>query len=196
MTDWNCSPELMERIRASITPIETDTPLSQVLMEDFPEDCSNLPIAGGWGYSQGDAILFVLDRFRPGLPLHFIPLEKKIALKVIYEELIVFRPEADRFSGINMELKFQTLKQDVGRKYDCLTFGITCWSDLHWQQLKTEFEENDFGTRAGFDLEKHAAKRNASQVQYERILWFDITDVFDADQKRQRGYSLGSGPSA
>jgi hypothetical protein len=64
------------------------------------------------------------------------------------------------------------------RKYDVLDLSITCWSDLHWNQLKQEWEENDLGMRHGFDREAHAAKHDASQVKYERQLWFDITEVF------------------
>jgi hypothetical protein len=147
-----------------------------------------LPISGGWGYTQADAIVFVLDQFRPGMPVNFTSLEYHIAQKVIYEELIIFQSKGDRFSGIKMEPTFQALKEDAGRKYDCLTFDVTCWSELHWDQLKEEWEENDNGSRPGFDLENHTAKRNASQVQYERTLWFDITDVFDADRKRLSAY--------
>ena len=38
-------------------------------------------------------------------------------------------------------------------------------------------------------LEEHSAKRSTSQVRYERTLWFDITEVFDANEKRLSGYS-------
>ena len=165
MTKWDVSPEAMAKVRSSIRPIETDMPLRQVLAEDFPRDCMNLPISGGWGYTQANAIVFVLDQFRPGMPVNFVSLERHIALKVVYEELIIFRSKDDRFSGISMELKFQALTEDAGRKYDCLKFNVTCWNDLHWDQLKAEWEENDFSTRPGFDLEEHTAKRSASQVQ-------------------------------
>jgi hypothetical protein len=50
---------------------------------------------------------------------------------------------------------------------------------LHWDQLKWEWEANDFGMLPGFDQEAHAARRESSRVQYEREFWFDITDVFD-----------------
>jgi hypothetical protein len=178
--DWNASADLMADIRASIQPVQTDVPLRQVLAEDFPSDCSNLPIAGGWGYVQADAIVFVRDRF-PMVPSNpdFVSLEYHIAQKIIYEELIIFRPKGQAFSGIHLDRDSQRLIEDRGRMYDQLEFTITCWSDCHWDQLKSEWEENAFGTRPGFDRDAHLAKRDESQVRYERELWFDITDVFD-----------------
>jgi hypothetical protein len=50
-----------------------------------------LPILGGWGYTQTEAITFVRREFpRPSAP-DFVELEYHIAQKIIYEELIIFR---------------------------------------------------------------------------------------------------------
>jgi hypothetical protein len=179
MTTWNASADLMAKILASIQPIQTNKPLREVLTQDFPRDCSNLPISGGWGYTQSDAIVFVRNQFLIPTAPDFVPLEYHIAQKIIYEELIIFRPKDDRFSGINLQLNAQKMIEDVGRKYDVLQFNISCWSDWHWDQLKQEWEENDFGVRPGFDRDAHALKRDSSQVRYQREFWFDITDVFE-----------------
>ena len=177
--EWDARPELIAEVVASILPVRTDAALSKVLAEDFPRDCSNLPISGGWGYSQADAIAFVRHRFSiPSAP-DFVPLEYHIAQKIIYEELIICRPKDYRFSGITKTRKKQLLFEDGGKKYDCLEFLISCWSDWHWDQLKREWEANDFGMRPGFDREAHAAKRESARVQYQREFWFDISDVFD-----------------
>jgi hypothetical protein len=61
--EWNTSPEMMAETRASIVPVRTDAALRKVLAEDFPRDCSNLPISGGWGYTRADAITFIRDQF-------------------------------------------------------------------------------------------------------------------------------------
>ena len=177
--EWNTSPQLMAQVLASIQPVRLDVPLLQVLAEDFPQDCLNLPISGGWGYTQSDAIVFVRDKFPNPAATNFVSLEYHIAQKVIYEELIVTRPKDYRFSGITLDLKMQSLIDDHTRKYDHLALSIGCWSDWHWEQLKDEWEKNDFGKRAGFDLKAHDAKRDASQVRYDREFWFDITEVYD-----------------
>jgi hypothetical protein len=132
MIDWDCSPELMDRLRSSITPIETDAPLSQVLMEDFPNDCSNLPISGGWGYSQSDAIIFVRSKFPSDVDArNFVLLEYHIANMIVYEELIVFREKHDRFSGIDLRPGIQALIPEGDRQFDRLDFRIGCWSNQH-----------------------------------------------------------------
>ena len=120
--------------------------------------------------------MFVRDQL--SVPTDFASLECHIVRKIIYEELIIHRPEDYRFSGIDLQLIVQRLIKDSERRYDLLKFNISCWSDWHWDQLKQEWEENDFGKRPGFDREAHAAKRDASRVRYEREFWFDITEVF------------------
>lgn len=179
MTKWDAGADLMEKIRASIEPVETEESLQEVLKQDFPRDCANLPISGGWGYSKADAIVFVRKAFPVPAVADFVSAEYHIAQKIIYEELIIFRPKDYCFSGIDLKRNSQRLIEDGGRRYDILDFEISCWSDWHWEQLKQEWEDNDFGMRPGFDREAHAAKRNASQVRYGRQLWFDITEVFD-----------------
>jgi hypothetical protein len=185
MTRWDTSAATMASIRDTIQPIQTDKALCEVLTNDFPRDCSNLPIAGGWGYVQADAIIMVRDEFSsPQAARDFVALEYHIAQKIIYEELIIFRPKDFRFSGIEMKISKQGLRssEDGSRRYDVLDFAVTCWSDWHWEQLKQEWEENDFGEHPNFSKEAHAGKRSASRIVYERKLWFDITDVFELKQ--------------
>jgi hypothetical protein len=161
-------------------------PLRQVLAEDFPRDCTGLPIAGGWGYSQSEAITFVRGKFPNQASPDFVSLEYHIAQKIIYEELIICRAtKGDQFSGITLKLERQRTSVLGGKTYDCLKFGVSCWHDWHWEQLKAEWELNDFGIRPGFDQAAHAAKREAARVTYERELWFDITDVFGGPEVRR-----------
>jgi hypothetical protein len=151
MTDWDCSPELMDKFRSSITPIQTDTPLYQVLMEDFPNDCSNLPISGGWGYSQSDAIILIRSKFPSDVAARdFVSLEYHIVKKIVYQELIVFREEGNRFSGISVDPDRTALLREDERIFDRLDFRIACWRDWHWDWLKQDWEQN--GQRDDFDL--------------------------------------------
>jgi hypothetical protein len=177
----------MAEISASIAPVRTDAALRKVLAEDFPEDCANLPIQGGWGYNQEDAIVFVRSMFPVPQSAAFIPFEKHIVEKILYEELIIFRPKNYRFTGISHSLKSQRLVQNGDKMYDRLDFVISCWTEWHWDQLIRVWKENDLGMRPGFDEIAHAAKSAASMVQYEREFWFDITDVFNhAEPKNEK----------
>jgi len=177
--EWDASPERMADLRRSIDPILTDIPLREVLAQDFPRDCTSLPISGGWGYTQREAIIFLRNHFPTPLAPDFVRLEYHIVQKIIYEELIIYRAKDSRFSGTGLKLKSQQLVTDGDKKYDCLNFTVSCWSDFHWDSLKKECEDNDCGQRHGFDLIGHMAKRQAAQIDYERQFWFDITDVFD-----------------
>jgi hypothetical protein len=194
---WNASPELMRKISASIRSVETEVPLRQALAEDFPKDCADLPISGGWGYTQATAIAFVLSQFSsPIYARNFISLEYHVAQKIIYEELIIFRPEKYRFSGITMDLKRQSLIVSDERKFDRLEFEVACWSDWHWEQLKAEWEANENGQCAGFNLQAHEEKRDASHVRYERELWFDITEVFLTGEAQRQSRIIARAISA
>jgi hypothetical protein len=177
--EWDTSPERIAALRQSIRLVLTDVPLRQALSEDFPQDCANLPIAGGWGYTQREAIIFIREQFPRPSATNFVGLEYHIAQKIIYEELIIFRAKDDRFSGIDVQRKSQELIMESDKLYDRLDLIVSCWSDAHWEGLKTEWEENDFGRRPGFDVEDHLTRRDAAQVRYERQFWFDITDVFE-----------------
>jgi hypothetical protein len=176
---WDASPELMSDIRNFITPVRAVETFREVLSHDFPRECSNLPISGGWGYMQNDAIKFVRDLFPASRPVDFVSLEYLIAQKLIYEELIVFQPRGRKFSGIDIQRSAQALIEDRGITYDRLEFTVSCWSEWHWDQLKKEWEDNDFGKHPNFDQTLHAAKRDASQLKYDRELWFDITEVWN-----------------
>ena len=154
----------------------------QVLAEDLPRDCANLPITGGWGYTRQQAIVFVRDQFpNPSSP-NFVSLEYLIAMKIAYEELIICRSKNDRFSEIRMTPTRQQLINDGERCFDCLDFDISCWHDWHWYQLKHEFEEQDIPNRTKEEQQAHFTKKAEAMIVYKRQFWFDITDVHEPSQ--------------
>lgn len=153
--------------------------LGTALSKHFPQDCANLSISGGWGYTQTSAIVLLKTDSELPFMSSFVPIEYHIADKIVYEELIIFRPKGYKFSGIRKSLKRQSLMTVGSRKFDKLQFAVTCWSDWHWEQLKDEWEANDFGNHPGFDRAVHEAKRRASQINYDREFWFDISEVFN-----------------
>lgn len=175
---WDTSASTMDRLRARIVPVRHPDALRNVLAQDFSRDCTELPISGGWGYSQDEAIRFERDKFPIPQAADYVGFEYHIVQKLLYEELIIFQPKGAAFSGIDHRRKSQQLLGLDGRYYDKLVFEIDCWSDYHWELLKQDWEENDYGQRPGFDLPKHTAKRDAARISYEREFWFDVTEVF------------------
>jgi len=102
----------------------------EILAEDF-KSLGTMPIRGGWGYTMTDAV--VIDKNDPivqkGMPFDGVGLEYLFVEKRIYEELIIFRPENDRFSGIEWKCLKQRLTHSKDRSFDVLTFEVTALPD-------------------------------------------------------------------
>ena len=188
---WDTSERTMAAVRSMIRPIRTDQSLRNVLSEDFPSSSVDMPIGGGWGYTKESAIVFLHDLFPMALQIDIVPIEYHIVRKISYEELIIFQNSEQKFSSIDWQLVNHRRIGDGACLYEALTFEITCWSDFHWEQLKKDWEENDFGRRPGFDLDAHNAKREESRLRYQREFWFDISQVVVTDDHRQSVHALG-----
>lgn len=149
----------------------------EILEADFKALRSGFPICGGWGYSRADAC--IIDKNDPvvdqSIPFNGVALEYVFVEKRIYEELIIFRPKGDQFSGIQWNLLEQRLISDLGKCYDYLRFEVRCWHERDWDELKAEYEGPNGATSPTFDLEAHIAKRGQRECRFEREYWFDIS---------------------
>jgi hypothetical protein len=154
--------------------IRTNESLREVLAADFAKD---VPIRGGWGYSVAEAV--IIDKNDPtvprGLPFDGVGLEYFIVEKRIYEELIVFRDEGDRFSGIEWKLLSQRVLDHCNRTYDHLVFEVTALRDSDWAELKVEWEGAEGCRSPTFDRQAHLAERERRKIRYEAEFWFDIS---------------------
>ncbi|MBV2235314.1 MAG: hypothetical protein KUL75_07180 [Sterolibacterium sp.] len=161
-------------------PIKTEESPREILATDFNSPPGGLPIRGGWGYSQEDAC--VIDKndplVDPSLPFNGVGVEYIFVEQRIYEEMIIFRPEGERFSGIEWELQMKSTVRKEGRIFDNLVFEITAFSDEDWEELRAEFEEPNGYEHPAFDSEAHERKRQEKMVRFTREFWFDITSFF------------------
>lgn len=148
-----------------------------VIKECFKKD---LPIRGGWGYTQEDCVILDKndDTVNKSIPFNGIGYEHLFAEKRLYIELIVSRPENDRYSEIKWSLQKQSLVNSGGKSFDKLIFDVTAFHDSDWEKLKSEFEGPNGIKSPGFDAEAHERKRNELMVKFESIFWFDITSFF------------------
>jgi len=167
-----------------LEPIMTAETPRQVLAADFPRTLKELPIRGGWGYTQADAC--IIDKNDPivskVMPFDGIGIEYVFAEYRNYEEMIVFRPEGEKFSGIRQKLEMQYLiHEDDGRSFDKLVFNVTAMRDQDWDEMKAEFEgPNGYGS-PGFDEEAHEKRRRYLTMHFKRECWFDITSFYGQD---------------
>ena len=137
----------------------------------------DLPISGGWGYSEEDCVVIDMndptvdqDKTFDGTKVESVFVEKRI-----YAELIVFRSPDNRFSGIEWTKTRQRVEEINEKKFDVLDYSVTAFSDEDWDFLKREWEENG----AFLDDEKgrarHLENRNKLMCFYKTQYWFDIT---------------------
>ncbi len=160
------------RLRSKESPRE-------ILAADFKSLCE-LPIRGGWGYTLDDAV--IIDKNDPaapqGMPFDGVSLEYVFVEKRICEELIIFRPKGDRYSGIKWNLLRQELTSHNGRSYDVLEFEVTALPDKDWEELKAEWEGPNGYASPAFDIDGHIKKRDSRTIRYVTKYYFDITSFY------------------
>lgn len=142
-----------------------------------------IPIRGGWGYTIEDPV--VIDKNDPivpkEIPFDGVSLEYVFVEKRIYEELIIFRPENDSFSGIEWKLLKQGLRSYSGRSFDVLTFEVTALPNSVWEDLKAEWEGPKGYCSPGFDADEHMKKRDSLTIRYVTEYYFDITSFYGSE---------------
>lgn len=168
-------PHILEN--TELTNSVKNLSLRRVLFEDFKSIGKELPIKGGWGYSLEDAI--IIDKNDPivdqDLPFHGIGIETLIVEKRIYEELIIFRREGDKFSGINWKTEKQELKNIDERYFDILTVQVSCFRDEDFELLRQDVKLNS--GQPNFEA-NHTKKRENLQFSYSTKYYFDITSFY------------------
>jgi len=141
-----------------------------------------LPIKGGWGYTKDDAV--IIDKndpvVEPGILFNGVALEYTFIEHRNYLELITFRPEGDRYAGIEYKRKRQELHsdQEKGLKYDRILYEITCFHAGDYEALKREWETVMRTNDKTFDIAEHMKKREALMVRFEREAWFEISSFY------------------
>ena len=144
-----------------------------------------LPISGGWGYSFDDCV--VIDKNDPSvdtsIPFKGVPIEYQFIEKRIYAELIVFKPDEERSSGIEWELLSQMCEAIDGKTYDILDFKVTAFLNKDWDYLKNDWENNNGFKDNPSGLKKHNEQRDKRMFFYNTQFWFDITSFHNAAKK-------------
>ncbi len=165
------------------------------IMYDIYSYLGELPINGGWGYSQEDAV--VIDMNDPivdkNIPFNGIDLEYVFAKHRTYLELITARAEDDRFSN----MQFETIRQEMlhgenGKIYDKLILRVSALRQQDYKELKEVWEsniEND-----AFDQDAHWERDEKLRIHIEREFWFEISsfygqNFFILDESNENGGS-------
>jgi hypothetical protein len=142
----------------------------------------DIPVRGGWGYSAEDACIIdkndaIIDPDDP-MPFYGVGFEKIFVERRIYMELITFRPEAERHSGIKWKMLRQSLAHHEGKPHDHLEYQVTAHEDKDWNALKEEWEGPEGFVHPDFDQEEHLKRRKASMKTFEMEFWFEISSFY------------------
>lgn len=166
------------------TPLITRESPREIIAADFASLNGGLPIQGGWGYTKDQACIIVKDDplVDPSRPFDGVGIEHVFVEKRIHEEMIIFQPRGEQFSGIQWTLLKQSLVHDDARSYDHLVFEITGFRDADWEALKAEATGPNGFEHPDFDMQAHQNKRQAAMVRFNRDFWFDITSFFGRRQ--------------
>lgn len=169
-----------------LEPITTAESPRKILKAIFNEIIGELPIRGGWGYTQADAC--IIDMNDPivdsRIPFNGIGIEYIFAEYRNYIDMIALRPEGEKYAGIRQELEVQYLIDgNDGRLFDKLVFNVTAMRQQDFNEMKAEFEgPNGYGS-LGFDEVAHEKRRQYLTMHFKQDYWFDITSFFGATTK-------------
>ena len=145
-------------------------------MDSYPGP--DLPIRGGWGYNKEDAC--IIDKNDPiidpdsSMPFYGIGYEKIFVERRIYMELITYRMEDERYSGIEWKMQEQKLIHLDDKPHDLLKYEVTGFKESDWKSLKEEWETSG----PELDRVEHLHKREELKQNFEMEFWFEISSFY------------------
>jgi hypothetical protein len=148
----------------------------QIILEDFK---INLPIMGGWGYDFESAC--VINKDDPSvlktIPFNGVSIEYVFVEKRIYEEMIIFRRDDEKYSGIRWDLLNQMMLFEGNKPYDKLTFSVVGFTDEVWDELTSRFEYLEKNGKLD-QLPELNAYRESKAYRFTREFYFDISSFY------------------
>jgi len=148
----------------------------QIIFEDFKID---LPITGYWGYYIESAC--IIDKndsiVSQEIPFNGVAIEYVFVEKRIYEEMIIFRGDDEKYSGIRWELDKQELLLIDEKHYDKLIFNVVGFTDNIWDELTNRFEEIQKSGQLEL-ISELDAYRESKALRFVREFYFDITSFY------------------
>jgi len=154
----------------------TREPPRQIIFEDFKID---LPIKGGWGYSFDSAC--IIDKTDPTvskvMPFDGVGIEYVFVEKRIYEEMIIFRGDHEKYAGIRWNLDKQELLFNNDKPHDKLIFNVIGFADEVWDELTSRFEEIQKSGRLEL-IDELNAYRESKACRFTKEFYFDISSFY------------------
>ena len=148
----------------------------QIIFEDFKID---LPIKGYWGYNIESAC--IIDKndstVSQEMPFNGVAIEYVFVEKRIYEEMVIFRGDDEKYSGIRWDLDKQELLFVNDKPYDKLVFNVVGFTDAVWDELTSRFEAIQKSGKLEL-ISELDAYRESKALRLVREFYFDITSFY------------------
>ena len=148
----------------------------QIIFEDFKID---LPIKGYWGYDIESAC--IIDKndstVSQEMPFNGVAIEYIFVEKRIYEEMVIFRGDDEKYSGIRWGLDKQELLFVNDKPYDKLVFNVVGFTDAVWDELTSRFEAIQKSGNLEL-ISELDAYRESKALRLVREFYFDITSFY------------------
>ena len=148
----------------------------QIIFEDFKID---LPIKGYWGYDIESAC--IIDKndstVSQEMPFNGVAIEYVFVEKRIYEEMVIFRGDDEKYSGIRWDLDKQELLFVNDKPYDKLVFNVVGFTDVVWDELTSRFEAIQKSGKLEL-ISELDAYRESEALRLVREFYFDITSFY------------------
>jgi len=152
------------------------------VMRDVFSYLGELPIKGGWGYTEEDAV--IIDKNNPvvesGILFNGVLDEYTFIEHRNYLELITFRVERNRYAGIeyNKNGRNSNRMRSVSYIYDRISCEVTSFRKHDYDMLKNEWETARQTQDKNFSIDEHRKNCAALVVQSDREVWFEISSFY------------------
>jgi hypothetical protein len=146
--------------------IPSDDDIKSVIKSAFDVD---LDLSGGWGYDKSDALVI----HKTDVPLQQI--EHTLASMRAFIEMNMTQPDDRRYGAINVNETARECISENNKIYDKITYEISGMLESEYEKFIEEYK-NGYES-PDFDLESHFKRRKAATVVFEKLFWFDITNV-------------------
>lgn len=152
--------------------VKSNESLRWLIYEHFTREShgKELPIYGGWGYTQDDAI--IIDKNDPNvdkaIPFNGVGMEHFIISRRLEEELVHRYPPGKGYTKIDWNVRQQKCLNIDGRHYDHLVVAVRCMPEEKMPELRQHLDDQDEFFRKMFQY----------ACFYQADYWFDITSFY------------------
>ncbi len=145
-------------------------------MKDVIDSESNasVPLAGGWGYGQEDAIVLLVESTDAGIAMEYKLIEYRV-----YKELNGLDSGKAKYVGISCSDVSQRLMfADGGRRFDVLFYTVKALPIEDYLFLKQDWDSHNGYNDDEEGKNKHYQMREERTIAYKTECHFDISHFF------------------